>query len=313
MAYFKKGDIVRLQDKTVVMILELIGSGQQGDVYKAYDRVRKCYVAVKHCYGSYVNNKDKFYEKVKIMADHRPPDDRLCWPTGVSQLTGDKCFLYVMPLLEGYRPFTGLVTNKDSVTMEQKVKILNQAAQVIQNLHKQSLIYGDISDKNLLYRVEADGSVDVRFIDCDNITLPGFSLGVQGTGKYRAPELLLPDPDRSDGRPQCPSQKSDDFGFSVLAFRVLMRRHPLDGTLARTKRADDYEGFLEYYGRNPRFIFDGQSNAPSDNIVRKWRALPEPMKIFFRCAFRQEALKDKHARPDMAAFLRCLSLAYKFI
>lgn len=311
MAYFKKGDPISLgdADNTILLIKEHIGSGNQGDVYIAYDNVSNSYVAVKHCYGRFVQKKGTFYQKIKAMTRHRAADPRLCWPLKVSPLTKDECFVFTMPLLEGYRSFVGLITNEDKVNLKQKMEILRQAAEVLEALHRENFIYGDISENNLLYKVNPDGSVDVRFIDCDNITLPGFSLGVQGTGKYRAPELLIPDPGRKDGLPQPPSIQSDCYAFQVMAFRVLLRRHPLDGALYRDKRIDDYEAFLEHFGRNPRFIFDGTSNAPSENIIRKWEALPQPMRSFFRDAFRQEALHNKYARPDMGAFIHHLNLS----
>lgn len=312
MAHFKAGDIVPFHDKpnTVLRIDKLIGAGTQADVYAALDIMNSTHVAVKHCYGPYAENKPLFYKKVQLLASHSAPHPDLCWPGSVSPLTREHSFLYTMPLLSGYRTLTGAITNEDNLTGQQKAVILYKAAQVLQKLHDQKFVYGDISDRNIMYRIDPSGEIDVKFIDCENITLPGFSFGLQGSGKFRAPELLLPDPNRDDGRPQSPSIESDVFAFQVLAFRVLLRRHPLDGELARSRRADDHDGFLEYYARNPRFIFDGKTNPPSDAIARKWSCLPDPMKIFFMDSFSQRCLHNKQYRSGMDALCCCLSLSY---
>lgn len=312
MAHFNKGDIVPFHNKnrTVLRIDQLIGSGNQADIYRALDILRGTYVAAKHSYGPYADKKELFYKKVLTLARNESPHPDLCWPMEVSSLTTDKAFVYTMPLLEGYRPLTGLIKNQDAVTDLQKAQILYQAAAALRALHNGKFVYGDISDQNIMYRVESDGSVKVKFIDCENISLPGFSFGLQGSGKYRAPELLLPDPDREDGRPQSPSIASDVYAFQVLAFRTMMRRHPLDGQLARTKRADDHDGFLEHYARCPRFIFDGTDNSPGPNITRKWDKLPRPMQVYFRDAFSQRCLHHKEARSSLDMLLRCLTLSY---
>ena len=312
MAHFQKDDIVPFRDgqNTVLRMGEMIGSGSQADVYCGLDILQRRYVAVKHCYGPYADRKELFYKKVQTLARHAPPHPDLCWPISVSPLTKDKAFLYTMPLLEDYRTLTGVITGRDALTDQQKAVILNKAARILQALHDGGFVYGDISDRNIMYRMEHDGTVSVKLIDCENVTLPGSSFGVQGSGKYRAPELLLPDPDREDGRPQPPSFFSDLFAFQVLAFRVLLRRHPLDGELARSRGADDHESFLEYYARKPRFIFDGKTNSPGPRITRKWEMLPRPMQDYFRICFCQEALHRKESRPDMAALCRCLTKSY---
>lgn len=312
MAHFNKNDIVPFHNanNTVLRMGDLIGSGNQADVHEALDILKGQYVAAKYCYGPYADNKDLFYRKTLALARNASPHPDLCWPMEVSPLSKDKTFLYTMPLLKGYRSLTGVITDRDGLTQQQKAQIIYKAAAVLMALHEKKFVYGDISDRNIMYRLERDGSVDVKFIDCENITLPGFSFGLQGSGKYRAPELLLPDPTREDGRPQPPSIFSDIFAFQVLAFRILMRRHPLDGELARTRRADDHEGFLEYYARKPRFIFDGRTNSPGLNITRKWEQLPRPMQIYFRDAFSQQSLHHKERRSGMEALRCCLSLSY---
>ena len=212
MSHFKKGDLIPIHDdaETILIVEEHIGSGSQADVYRVWDRTDNQHVAMKHCFGYFANDKSKYHKKVQIMIKHEAPHHRLCWPLKVGRMTSDQCFVFTIPLLDGYRPLTGLVTNQDDATIEQKVQVIYQTAQVIQALQKQGFVFGDISDRNILYRLEADGSVDVRFIDSESLSLgKSLTLGLQGSGKFRAPELLLPDPNRDDGRPERPSMQSD--------------------------------------------------------------------------------------------------------
>lgn len=312
MPHFKKKDIIWL-DKThkkPLIIMDFLGNGCQADVYKAYDYERRCYVAAKHCYGRYASDKKTFYQKLVRMVKKPVKDPSLVWPLDVGPMDKNEGFVYTMPIVEGCRPFTDLITNKDCVPLKQKLKLLYMAAKSLNGLHEKGFIHGDISDRNLLYRIGQEGSVSVRFVDCDNVSIPGLSLGVQGSGRYRAPELLVLG--KNDNR-ATPSIETERFSFYVLAFRVMMRRHPLDGKYARSFQADDYDGFLESYGKNPRFVFDGTSNAPSENIVRKWDGLPDSMRKFFQKAFSQEALKNPKARPDLEEFIQALAKTYTLI
>ena len=312
MAHFKENDIVPFHDsrKTVLKMEKCIGSGAQADVYKARDILGRSYVAAKHCYGNYATGKALFYKKVQTLAQHPAPHPALCWPIALSPQTESGSFLYTMPLLEGYRPLTGIINRTDSVTELQKAQLLLQLAEALDALHSRKFVYGDISAQNILYRIEKDGSVSVRIIDCENVTLAGFSFGLQGSGKYRAPELLLPDPNREDGAPQPPSVFSDRYAFQVLAFRVLLRRHPLDGELSRSVPADDTDGFLKYYAKEPLFIFDGDKNPPSRRIAAAWAQLPQPMQLFFRYCFSQKALHKKEERLGMKEFMIILKKSY---
>lgn len=312
MAHFQENTIVSFHDDvdTHLRIGKLIGSGTQADVYKALDILPNRYVAAKHLYGRYATDKDRFYQKACLLAKYPSPHPNFCWPMAVSQLTDNKSFVYIMPLLEGYRPLTDAINRVDPLTDRQKAQLLLKIAEAFDTLHKKKFIYGDISDRNILYRINSDGSVSVKIIDCENVTLAGFSFGLQGSGKYRAPELLIPDPDRMDHKPKPPSKYSDTYAFQVLAFRVLLRRHPLDGKLARSVAADDHQGFLKYYGYNPRFIFDGTANNPGPRVSENWAKLPMPMQLYFRNCFSQTALHQKEKRPSLEDFKIILSMSY---
>lgn len=60
----------------------------------------------------------------------------------------------------------------------------------------------------------------MRVLDCDNISLTGESLGLAGSGLFRAPEVMLG---------ASPTEMSDAYALAVAAFRMLTGCHPLDG------------------------------------------------------------------------------------
>ncbi len=315
MPHFKNGAIVPFRDAndTIVKMGKLIGSGSQGDVYEAMDIRDGCRVAVKHCYGLYASDRELFYEKVKLLAASKPPHPDLCWPIAVSPFTSGGSFLFCMPLLENYRALTGVITGRDPLTEDQKAVLAYKIAKIFRSLHSQGFILGDVSDRNILYRRDsATGEIHVKVIDVDSLGMDGRgSLGMNGSGKYRAPELLLPDPARRDGRPGCPTKESEYYAIACLVFRIFLRRHALDGEYARSFRADDPEGFLEAYARNPRFIFDGTDNDPGPVVTSKWERLPHPMQLYFRVAFSRHSLRDKTQRIGLDELVKCLTLSYR--
>ncbi len=307
--HFQPGDIVPFHDSrgTVLRIDRVLGSGSQADVYVALDILSKQYVAVKHLYGNYASNKPVFYEKTKRLASHRSPHPSLCWPRNVSVMTKNGSFLYTMDLLEGYHNLRDSIVGTAPLTDKEKAAILCSAAEILQSLHKEGFIYGDISHTNLMYKKLPDGTINVRFIDCENISLSGYSLGLEGSGKYRARDVLLKD---SNGGHAALTCQTDIFSFGVLAFRMFLRRHPFDGKLARQVRADDRDGFLEHYGRHPIFIFDGDKNDPGPAVRAKFEALPKLLQMYFQDMFSQATLQGKQPYLDLSMAQRVLKRSF---
>lgn len=310
MAHFKEGTKVTISNGTSYKIemLELIGSGNQADIYKAKNKETNEFVAAKHCYYRFANDKVNFYKKVFELSKTPAPHPDLCWPQGVSKLAADKSFVYTMPLVGSeYKSLSGVIKNKDGLTVKQKVILLKKAALILDALHTKGYVFGDISHNNILYKIDKNGDVYVKFIDCENISNRNEFFGMMGSEKYQPPEMLIPD---FKGNYATPTKESDIFAFQVLAFRVLIRRHPLDGEQARSRRADDNTAYKQFYGMCPRFIFDGTENSPNKTIETRWEALPYPMQVFFKNAFSQSCLLNKNSRSDMKTFLKMLEISY---
>ncbi len=310
MAHFKKGAKITLSNKTAVVIDEFIASGEQADVYRAHIVGTNKPVALKHFYhDGYANNKDGFYKKVKELTDKPSPHPELCWPIAITEQAPDKSFAYIMPFADGYKSLAGIIKNTEKQPTEHKVALLIKIALILDALHSNGLVFGDTSHRNILYKVE-NGNISVKFIDCENVSAKGEFYGLRGSERYQAPELLV----KNFTNELYPNTKQTDcFAFQVLAFRILLRRHPLDGKRTRSIRADDLKAYKEFFGIRPRFIFDGTENSPDDNplVTKRWLALPEPLKDYFKSAFSQKSLVyQPETRPDIKSFLRAALASY---
>lgn len=310
MAHFKKGSKVVMSKKTVVIIDKFIGNGSQADVYKAHIVGTNTPVAFKHFYhDGYASNKDGFYRKVRELTEKVSPHPDLCWPIAITNQAKDKSFAYIMPFANGYNSLADIINNVEKLIPEHKAVLLVKIARVLDTLHSSGLIFGDISHLNILYKIE-NGNILIKLIDCENISEKGEFYGLRGSERYQPPEFLV----KNFNNELYPNTKhSDCFAFHVLAFRVLLRRHPLDGKRTRSVRIDDPQAYTEFFGIRPRFIFDGNENEVDDNpmIIKRWNELPEPLKEYFRTAFSQKSLVyQTETRPDTKSFIRAALMSY---
>jgi serine/threonine protein kinase len=242
-----------------------------------------------------------------LMAKEGSPHPALVWPKSVSLMNKDRTsFLYTMPLVEGYLPVTAAIKNKQ-LTMQQRAKLVKAMAEPIMVLHRMGLIYGDISDTNFLFKINPDGTFSVRVIDCENVNLEKYNMGLGGTGDYRAPEQIVPDP--ATGKPQVPSIQSDIHGFGVLSFLVFCRHHPLDGELVLAE-PDTPENFIKHYGKHPHFSFGQNNNTPFPLARTRWAQIPNPLKLYYCHLFSDDCLHRQTPRRGLGDFMKLLEMSY---
>lgn len=290
MPYFKKGDTIKMINGDIAVIDRLIGEGSMAQVYLCISTQLRCRAALKFMFGDYSTDRELYYRKCRILAHNPPPHPAMTWfyPDAVSEFqSGSKSFAYLMPYLDGYRDFVEAVKDRSVLSFEQRVSACEQLAGLFGTLHE-NYVYGDISAKNALYRLDPDGTIHVRLIDPDNVTLPGHSLGLSGTGLYRAPEVI---------RGGAPSAESDRHALAVLAFRLFLGRHPLDTEEVR-QHPFTPENVVQWFGKTPRFLFDGSAEPVPAALRGRWDALPEPLRLLFRYMFSRSCLKDPGSRPD---------------
>lgn len=306
MAGFNKGDTIKLRNGDVVVFDKKFGNGGTADVYRVLNATKKKYQCAKHLYGGrYASEPEKYYEKCNVLYYkwHSPhPAFVWCEDKGISDYDKKtKSFVYVMELLENYDGVKTIIRDPEILKIKDRIEICRTLAEAAKAAVDQNLIFGDWSANNVMWKREKNGNISIRIIDTDPTSIPGAPLGMGGTGKYRAPEVML-------GEPQ--SQQSDIYSLTVLTFRLFCGRHPLDGKRTRSEPETE-ETIMKYYAKEPIFIFDGDVNAPSRLVATRFYSLPMPLQKYYSYIFSNGSLHGRIDRMGYDDFLKILDLSLK--
>ena len=147
----------QLDDHPRYRIIELIGKGGMGDVYKAEHRLMHRPVALKLINQDLVKNKqavERFRREVRAAA-------RLTHPNIVTahdaEQAGDVHFL-VMEFVNGV-DLASEVQNRGSLPIAEACDYIRQAAEGLQHAHTKGMVHRDIKPHNLM--LSADGQVRI--------------------------------------------------------------------------------------------------------------------------------------------------------
>jgi len=271
----------------------------QADVYEVVDVDRQKVMAMKHLYGFYATNTNLFYKKVQLLARYPAPHPRLVWPEAVGSFDSETgSFVYLMENLPpDYKPIALVMRKPESVSDIQRKQMAVQLAEIFSTLHGKGFIYGDISENNICYRIDENGQADIRVIDCDNVSIRGKSLGVFGSGLFRAPEVMLGG---------FPTESSDAYALAVAVFRMMVGCHPLDGVYTQSIHFTS-EMVEQCFGKNPEYIFSGGENGPvRDRYKERFESLSPQLQIFFNFIFCSTCLHIPEKRPTADMLLTIL-------
>ena len=278
-----KGYKIQTKMFKTVIVVEKIGEGGQGAVYKAdYDGKAK---ALKWYAPNKLNNPDKFYKNIQNNIDKKAPTNAFLWCEDITEIK-DGSFGYIMDLRPPeYKDFSLILLAK--VKFESDAAVINAALNIVAGfraLHNRGYSYQDLNDGNFFINPKTGGAL---ICDNDNVAPYGESLGIAGKCRYMAPEVVL-------GK-KTPDIHTDRFSLSVILFLLLFMNHPLEGKATNPPCLTE-ELEREYYGVNPVFIFDpsDKSNSPvrgiHSNAINRWRLFPKYVRDMFVRAFSKEVM-----------------------
>lgn len=259
-----KGERVPLETGGAVEVLEEIGSGGQGEVYKVLFNGKQ--YALKWYASRKLKHHDKFRDNLRQNICDGPPSDDFLWPIYLTaEYKGN--FGYLMDIRPSdFVDFSDILNNKKKFSNLQAV--ISCALNIVNDfrgLHRKGKSYQDLNDGNFFVNTETG---DVLICDNDNIAPDKMNLGIGGKPGYMAPEIV-----RGEARPET---LTDHHSLAVVLFKLFMRHDPLMGKTYVSNICITEEAEKRLYGDSPVFIFDPDdpSNRPVSGVH------PNPIKLW---------------------------------
>ena len=307
-----KGIIIPTDRLKNVKILEEIGNGGQGTVYKVeYDgeiKALKWYhdstfvVYKQDTEGNYIKNeegkkiidqqaskeaKKNFYDNLKNNIEHGSPSPEFLWPQDITKEV-EGTFGYIMDL----RPVQYIELSKLLIGKKYKFNSYLTKVDAMINLvnafrvfHNKGYSYQDLNDGNFFFNPDTG---EILICDNDNASYAGRNTGILGKCRFMAPEVVL-------GQ-KMPDTMTDRFSMAVILFFILFRSHPLEGAAATPPcLTPTIERII--YGKKPIFVFDSEdkSNRPLKQIAQHsaiiWNRTPVYVQDAFKKAFDKKAMQ----------------------
>jgi len=213
-APFQIPEITILDEPGRYRILEVIGCGGMGYVYKALDTKLRKHIAIKTLRDrpteAYL---DRFRREIEVLAALE--DDNIVSILNIGECEHDrirKPYL-MMPFLEGMT--LDHLAKTERLPVERCVKTVFQVCQGLRAAHRQDIIHRDIKPSNIFVR--SNGSVKIIDFGLARMLNLESTVGRVGTFRYMSPEQI-------EGKEV--DKRSDLFSLGVVFYELLANKHP---------------------------------------------------------------------------------------
>lgn len=197
------------------VLVEELGRGGMGVVWKAWQRDLKRWVAIKFLTADDEEELQRFCREAQTAAGLSHPN--ICAIHDLGERAGR--YYIVMEYIDGPS-----LHQLGKLNPERALKILRDAALALHHAHERGVIHRDIKPHNVM--VARDGRVYVMDFGLakavragEGMTLPGMVLG---TPSYMPPE-------QAEGRNEDISPRSDVYSLGATLFSALTGRQPFSG------------------------------------------------------------------------------------
>lgn len=283
MKEFAKGQKIRVVSGGELQVVQKLGGGGQGVVYKVKYNGKD--LALKWYFGNKLSNPDRFYRNIQNNIKKGAPTSAFLWPLEITEYF-EGSFGYLMELRPPeYKDFSLFLLARERFA---SIGAVVNAALCITNgfreLHNSGFSYQDLNDGNFFVNPQ---NGDVLICDNDNVAEYGDALGIAGKCRYMAPEVVM-------GKKK-PDVHTDRFSLAVVLYLLLFLNHPLEGKKTMCPCLTE-ELERKFYGSEPVFVWDSNNdtNRPVRGVhvneIKFWHIYPKFVRDTFEEAFSHEAM-----------------------
>jgi eukaryotic-like serine/threonine-protein kinase len=200
--------------------IRLLGVGGMGRVYLAKDPRLNRLVALKFLSSDNPEANRRFIREAQNQA--KIEHEYICKVYEVGETEGHPYI--AMQYIDG-KPIREAM---EQMTVEQKVKVIKQTAEVLHTAHRKNLIHRDIKPDNIMVEKSEEGNLWPYVMDfgiAKETDVKGHTVtgAIMGTPNYMSPEQAKGELDRLDRR-------SDVYSLGATLYKLLVGRPPFDGT-----------------------------------------------------------------------------------
>ncbi len=210
-------------------ILQRIGSGGMGSVYKAEQPEMNRFVAIKILHTKYLNRNDlvsRFRREARAMSQLSHPNTARVFLFG--QLEDGSCY-FVMEYMEG-RNLAQTVRSEGPMDPGRAANVMMQVCGALEEAHQAGIVHRDLKPENIFLTTQGGLPDYPKVLDfglakvTEKQMRPGSVILTQEGMVFGTPEFMSPEQARGeplDGR-------SDIYSLGVILFELLTGKLPFD-------------------------------------------------------------------------------------